>query len=81
MRDQIADLTDAELRQYVEEAAGEIEIADEDGGYAAWVHFRTEATLADGRRPMSWHQHSGLGGSLREVMEFLTSSIAGDAPE
>lgn len=74
--EQIAKLSDAELRQFIEGAAGEITIAEEDGQYAAWVHFRTEVTLPDGRRRLSWHQPSGHGSSLREAMEFLGRAIA-----
>jgi hypothetical protein len=76
--DQIAKLSDGELQQYVEGIAGQIEIAEEDGEYAASVHFKTETTLPDGRRRLRWHQKSGLGGSRREAMEFLAVSIAQD---
>jgi len=76
--DQIAELSDAALQQYVEGVAGPIEIAEEDGEFAVWVHFRSEATLADGRRRLSWHQKTGLGSSWREAMEFLAMSVADD---
>lgn len=76
--DQIAKLSDAELQQHLEGIAGPIEIAEEDGQYAASVHFKTETTLPDGRRRLSWHQHSGLGSSWREAMEFLAESVSGE---
>jgi hypothetical protein len=76
--DQIAKLSDGELQQYVEGIAGQIEIAEEDGRIRAWVNFKTETTLPDARRRLSWHQKSGLGGSRREAMEFLAVSIAQD---
>jgi hypothetical protein len=76
--DQIAKLTDAELQEYVEGIAGPIEITEEDGQYAAWVHFKTESKLPDGRRRLGWHQKSGLGISWREAMEFLAASIGSD---
>ena len=38
--DRIAKLTDGELQRYVEGIAGQIQIAEEDGEYAAWVHFK-----------------------------------------
>ena len=74
--DQIAELTDAELQQYVEGIAGPIEITEEDGRYAALVHFKTESTLPDGRRRLGWHQKSGLDISWREAMEFLAALSA-----
>ena len=75
---QIGKLTDAELQQYVEGIAGQIEIAEENGQFAAWVHFKTEDKLPDGHRRLSWHQQSGHGRSWREAMEFLAQSIADD---
>ena len=75
---QPAKLNDAELQQYVEGIAGQIKIAEEDGHYAASVHFKTENTFPDGRRRLGWHQKSGLGSSWREAMEFLAQSVAQD---
>jgi hypothetical protein len=76
---QISKLSDADLRQYVERIAGPIEITEEDGQVAAWVHFKTDKASPDGRRKLSWHQKTGLGSSWREAMEFLAESVADDA--